>query len=190
MRTQYAARKLTAELTCVCVWYKHALRAVLPPGVSWPAEVTALGLSAVACIRSALAAQADLARAILDVKRLAAKPRSARTACERLCEDIRHQTTTIVITCGEVQVELGVIETLYGIFPYGQVMATVAACPSRSTLESVRHQSLMSQFDPSAAVAAINKAIQMGKKSESSLDWDKITRAIYGLFSSVPMVTR
>ena len=41
--------------------------------------------------------------------------------------------------------------------------------------------------DPSAAVVAINRAIQKGKRSKSSLDWNKTARAVYGLFSAVPM---
>ena len=49
----------------------------------------------------------------------------------------------------------------------------------------IRHE-----FDPSSAVNAINKAIQKGKRSTSSLDWDKITRAAYGLFSAVPMSSK
>ena len=53
----------------------------------------------------------------------------------------------------------------------------------------MRHQSLIvrGEFDPSAAVIAINKAFQKEKRSKPSLDWDKIARAAYGLFSSVPM---
>ena len=43
------------------------------------------------------------------------------------------------------------------------------------------------EFDPSAAAVAINRAIQKGKRSKCSLDWDKIARAVYGLFSAVPM---
>ena len=45
------------------------------------------------------------------------------------------------------------------------------------------------EFDPGAAVVAISKAIKKEKKGKSSLDWDKITRATYGLFPSVPMST-
>ena len=86
-----------------------------------------------------------------------------------------------------MQVELGVIEALYVIFPYGQVMATLAASAfapagdydlGRNILETVRHQSLLirGKFDPSAAVVAINKAIQKGKESKPSLDSDKIAR--------------
>ena len=90
-RTQHAAQKLTAELTSLHVRYKNALRAVLPPEVTRPAEVADLGSSAVACRRSTLAAQADLARAVLgDVERLAARPRSVRTVCARLREDARN----------------------------------------------------------------------------------------------------
>ena len=47
-----------------------------------------------------------------------------------------------------------------------------------------------SEFDPSAAAVAINKAIQKRKRSKSSLDWDKIIRAIYGLFSAEPMSSK
>ena len=80
MRTQDVARELTAELTSLHVRYKNALRAVLPVGVRRPAEVGDLGPSAVACIRSTLFAQTELASAILrDLERLAAKSRSART---------------------------------------------------------------------------------------------------------------
>ena len=43
------------------------------------------------------------------------------------------------------------------------------------------------EFDPRAAVVAINRDIQKGKRGKSSLDWDKITKAFYGLFSAVPM---
>ena len=74
MRTQDTARELTAELTSLHIRYKNALRAVLPAGVRRPAEVGDLGLSAAACIRSNLLAQAELAGAIFgDVERLAAK---------------------------------------------------------------------------------------------------------------------
>ena len=199
MRTQHAARKLTAELTSLYVRYKNAQRAVLPTGVTRPAEVADLGPSAVACIRRTLAALAELASAVLgDVERLAAKHRSARAECERLREDARDQTICNAITSGEVQVELNAIVALYGIFPYGQVMAALAGSAfapagdhglSRSTLDTARHQSLIfrNEFDPSSAVVAIKKAIQKGKRSESSLDWVEITRAIYGLFSAVPM---
>ena len=97
-----------------------------------------------------------------------------------------------------MQVKLNVIETLYGIFPYGQVMAVLAASAfapagdhdlSRSILDTARLQSLMvrGEFDPSAAVVAFNKAIQKGNRSKSSWDWYKIPRAIYGPFSAVPM---
>ena len=102
------------------------------------------------------------------------------------------------IASGDVEVELNVIETLYGIFPFGQVMAPLASLAfapagdhslSRSTLDTIRHQPPMvrGDFDPSAAV--INKAIKAVGKSKSSLDWDKTTRATYGLFSLVPMST-
>ena len=81
-----------------------------------------------ACIRSTLAVQTDLARAVLgDVERLAARSRSARAVCERLREDAHDQTICNAITSGEVHVELSAIETLYGIFPYGQAMAVLAA---------------------------------------------------------------
>ena len=59
MRTQHAARKPMSELTSLRVRYKNALRAVLPTGVTGPAEVSEvvdLGPSAVACIRRNLAA--------------------------------------------------------------------------------------------------------------------------------------
>ena len=70
-----------------------------------------------------------------------------------------------------MQVKLSVAEALFGIFPYGQVMAVLAGSAfapagdhdlSRSILDTVRYQSLMirNEFDPSSAVAAINKAIQ------------------------------
>ena len=141
-----------------------------------------LGPFAVACTRSTLFAQAELASAILgDVERLAAKSRSARTVCERLRGDVRDQTTCNAITSGEVQVNLSVIEAVYGVFPYGQVMAVLAGSAfapagdhdlSRSILGTVRHQSLMvrDEFDPSAAVVAINRVIQKGKRSKSLLD--------------------
>ena len=56
-------------------------------------------------------------------------------------------------------------------------------------LETVRLQNLMvgDEFDPSTAAVAINRAIQKGKRSKTSLDWDKIARAVYGLFAAVPM---
>ena len=90
MRTQNSAHRPTAELTGLHVRYTNALRADLPAGVTRPAEVADLGPSAVACIRSTLAAQADLACAILaDVGCLAAKSRSAKTVYERLREVVR-----------------------------------------------------------------------------------------------------
>ena len=60
---------------------------------------------------------------------------------------------------------------------------------SRSISGTVRHQFLMVQgkFDPGGAAVAINKAIQAGRKSKPSPDWDKTTRTTYGLFSAVPM---
>ena len=199
MRTQDAARELTAELTSLHVRYKNALRAALPVGVRRPAEVGDLGPSAVACIRSTLFAQTELADAILrDLGRLAAKSRSAKTVYERLREDVRDQTICDAITSGEVQVELSVVEAVYGVFPFGQAMAVLAAAAftptgdhdlSRHILETVRSQSLMvgDEFEPSAAAVAINRAIQKGKRSKASLDWDKIARAVYGLFAAVPM---
>ena len=105
MRTQDAAREPTAELTSLHARYKNALRAVLPAGVTRPAELGDLGLSAVACIRSTLFTQAELASANLgDVERLAARSRSARAVCERLREDVRDQTTCDAIKSSEVQV--------------------------------------------------------------------------------------
>ena len=64
--------------------------------------------------------------------------------------------------------------------------------PSRNILKTVLRLFLMArgEFDPSAAVVAINKANQAGSKSKSPLDWDKITRETYGRFSSVPMGTK
>ena len=67
---------------------------------------------------------------------------------------------------------------LYGIFLFGQVMAALAASAfapagdhdlSRSILDTVRRQSLMTrgEIDPGAAVFAINKAIQKGKKTST-----------------------
>ena len=106
-----ARTPLTAELTSLHVRYKNALRAVLPAGVRRPAEVGDLGPPAVACIRSTLFAQTELAIAILgDVERLAAKSRSATAVYERLREDVRDQTICDAITCGEVQVELSELE--------------------------------------------------------------------------------
>ena len=89
MRTQHEAQKLTAELTSLHVRYKNALRAVLPAGVTRPAEEADLRPSAVACIRSTLDAQAGLGSAVLgDVGRPAAKSRSARAMCGRLREEV------------------------------------------------------------------------------------------------------
>ena len=113
MRTQNSARRLKAGLPSLHVGYKNALRADLPAEVTRPAEVADPGPSAVACIRTILAAQTDLAGAVLDgVERLAAKSRSARTVHGRLREEARGHTTCSAITGGGVVVELGVIETL------------------------------------------------------------------------------
>ena len=84
------------------------------------------------------------------------------------------------------------IVALYGIFPFGQVIAFLIASAfapvgghgiSRSILDTFRHQSLMArgEFNPSAAAVAINKAIQEGMRGKSPLDWGKIA---YGLFFS------
>ena len=128
LRTQSSARWPTAKLTGLHGRYKNALRAVLPAGVTRPAEVADLGPSAIACIRSTLAAQTGLVHTILaDVERLAAKSWSAKTVYERLRKDVRDQTTCRAITSGGMVVELGVVETLYGTFPFGQVMALLAA---------------------------------------------------------------
>ena len=182
VRTQNSARRPTEELTSLHVRYKNALRAVLTAVVTRPAELADLGSSAVACISSTLAAQTDLAHAVLaDVERLAARSRTARTTYGRLRKNVRDQTTCYAITRGEVTVEPGVVETLNGIFPFGGVMAALAASVfapsgdqdfSRSFLDTARHQTLMVQgeFDPSAAVVAINKAIQKGKQSQCFLD--------------------
>ena len=84
------------------------------------------------------------------MERLAARPRSARIVYERLREDSRGQTICNDITSGEVKVELGVLEALYGIIPFVQAMAAVTASAfapaedldfSRSILPAVRHQS-------------------------------------------------
>ena len=117
----------------------------------------------------------------MDLHRHRHQSRSARAVCERLREDVRDQTTCNAITSGEVQVKLSVIEAVYGVFPYGQAMAVLAGSAfapagdhglSRSILETVRHQSLMvrDEFDPSAAVVTINRAIKKGKRSKSSLN--------------------
>ena len=117
---------------------------------------------------------------------------------KRLREDVRDQTICDAITSGEVRVELSVVEAVYGVFPFGQAMAVLAAAAftptgdhdlSRHILETVRSQGLMvgDEFEPSAAAVAINRAIQKGKRSKASLDWDKIARAVYGLFAAVPM---
>ena len=90
------------------------------------------------------------------------------------------------------------LEAVYGVFPYGQVMAVLVGAAftpagdhdlSRSILGTVRHQTFMArdEFGPSAAAVAINRAIQKGKRSKSSLDWGKIARAVNGLSSAVPM---
>ena len=111
---------------------------------------------------------------------------------------MRDQTICDAVTSGEVRVELSVIEAVYEVFPFGQVMAVLAGTAitpardhdlSRSIFETVRLQTLMAgdEFDPSTAAVAINRAIQKGKRSKTSLDWDKIARAVYGLFSAVPM---
>ena len=80
-----------------------------------------------------------------------------------------------------MQVELSAIETPHGIFPFDQAMAILAASAfapagdhdlSRRILDTVRYQSPMArgEFDPSAAVVAINKAIQKGKRGNPHLD--------------------
>ena len=198
MSTQNSARMPTAELTSPHVRYKNALRAALPAGVTRPTEVADLGPSAVACIRRTLAAQTDLARAIIaDVERLASKSRSARAVHGRLREEVRDQAICNAITSGDGEVELSVVETLAGIFPFGQVMALLAASafapagdhdPSRSILDTVRHLSLMArgEFDSSAAVVAINKAIQAGRKSKSPLDWTRSSELPTASFPPCP----
>ena len=106
MRKHNSARRLTAKLTCLYVQYKNALRAALPAGVTRPGEVADLGQSAVARIRSTLAAQTDLARAILaDVERFAAKSSSSRAMYGRLSEEVRDQAICNAIASGEVKLE-------------------------------------------------------------------------------------
>ena len=96
MRAQNPARRLTAELTSLHVRYKNALRAVLPAGVTRPAEV--------ACTRSIPAAQTDLARAILaDVERPAAKSRRAGAVYGRLRGYVHDKTICNAITIGDVE---------------------------------------------------------------------------------------
>ena len=116
---------------------------------------------------------------------------------ERLREDFRGLAICSAIASGDLEGELSVIKPLDGTSPFGQIMAALATLaftrpgdhdPRRSTLETVRHQSLMTrgEFDPSAAVVAINKVIQGWEKSKPSLDWAKITRATYDLLPQPP----
>ena len=42
-------------------------------------------------------------------------------------------------------------------------------------------------FDPSAAVCEINRALQTVRRSRSTLNWDEITGAICGLYTSHPV---
>ena len=43
------------------------------------------------------------------------------------------------------------------------------------------------EFDPSAAVREINRALQTARHSRPALNWDEITRAICGLYTSLPV---
>ena len=149
MRTQNSARRLTAQLNSLHVRYKNALRVVLPAGVTRPTEVADLGPSAVACTRSTLTAQTDLARAIFaDVERLAAKSRRARTVYERLREEVRDRAICNAIASGGVEIELSAIEARCGIMAVLAASAFALAGDhdlSRSILDTVRHQSIMTR---------------------------------------------
>ena len=43
------------------------------------------------------------------------------------------------------------------------------------------------EFDPSPAVREINRALQTAKRSRSTLNWDEISRALCGLYTTLPV---
>ena len=199
-QTADKARRLTAELTGMHVKYRMALRQTLPGGITRPAEATDLGPSTVNCIRSALDAQLALAEAIMaDLGDLAERgPPSATTILGSFQPDVPDRTTSAAIKCGDLRVSLSAVEAVYGVFPFGQALAVLARgawAPSgncklnRSTLDVIESQKLVAagEFDPKAAVREIGRALQTAKRSRSTPNCDEISRALCGLYNSLPV---
>ena len=95
---------------------------------------------------------------------------------------------------------LGVVETVYGVFPVGQALAVLARgawAPSgnrrlnRNIPYVIEGQQLTvaGEFDPSAAVREISRALQMAKRSRPALNWDGISSALCGLYTALPVCT-
>ena len=102
------------------------------------------------------------------------------------------------IKCGTLKVGLSTVGAVGGVFLIGQgltVLERGAWAPSgnrklnRNIINAIGGQRLVvgGDFVPSAAVREINRALQTAKHSRSTLNWDEITRAIYGLYNSLPV---
>ena len=86
---------------------------------------------------------------------------------------------------------------MYGVFPVGQALAVLARGawapsgnrkPNRNILDVIEGQQLTvaGEFDPSAAVCEINRALQTAKRSRPTPNWDEISRALCGFYTTLP----
>ena len=93
---------------------------------------------------------------------------------------------------------LSVAETEYGGFSVGKAIAALARgawAPSsnlklnRGIINVTEGQRLLAggELDPSAAVREVHRALQTTRRSRSTLNWGEITRAICGLYTSLPV---
>ena len=95
---------------------------------------------------------------------------SATTVLGSFQHEVLDRAMSAAIKCGTLRVGLGVVEAVYGVFPIGQALAVLVRGAwassgnrrlNRSTLGAIGGQQLMAvgQFDPSAAVREINRAL-------------------------------
>ena len=88
---------------------------------------------------------------------------------------------------GALKVGLSAVGAVYGVFPVGQAVALLSRgawapsgnrMPYRNTINAIEGQRLVvgGEFDQSAAVRRIIRALQTAKRSRPTPNWDEITR--------------
>ena len=60
---------------------------------------------------------------------------------------------------------------------------------NRDITNAIEGQRLIAgrEFDPSAAIHEINRALKTARRSRSTLNWDEITRALCGIYTALPV---
>ena len=132
-----------------------------------------------------------------DLEKLASKG-SPSAAVGTFQPDVRDRAMCNAIKSGALKVGFGVVEAVCGVFLVGQALAVLSSGaraptgnrrPNRNITSAIGGQQFVvgGEFDPSAAVRELNRALQNAKRSRPTPNWGERTRTIFGLYTPLPV---